>query len=96
MWICHMTYYMDDGSAHIPASVDFIENPAPEYVDNGQLGSRQSRWFSDCSATRGGINYDEGSISMSADMAMQELGGDLIPPEIQLNADGTADMIFEV
>jgi len=93
----HDSHYMDDGSAHIPAeSADFIENPAPEFVDNGPDWVQDNPDGSVTVQPPEGIeiNYDEGSISMSADMAMQEMGGDLIPPEIQLNADGTADMMI--
>ena len=71
-----------------------MENPHPEYVDHGP------DWVSDNPDGSVTVNAPEsmvvdpeaGTVTMSAEVAMQELGGDLIPEEITINGDGTANI----
>lgn len=91
----HDTHFYDDGSVQIPeASADFVENPYPEYVNEGPEWVNDNPDGSVTVTTPEGIsvNAEEGYVTMSAETAMSELGGDLIPEEIQLNGDGTIDM----
>ena len=91
----HDCHFFEDGSVHIPAdSCDFVESPYPEYIDHGP------DWVSDnpdgsvtVQPPEGvTVNAEEGYLSMSADLAMQELGGDLIPENIEINSDGSVTM----
>ncbi len=91
----HDTHYFDDGGANIPeCSADFIENPGMDYVEQGPEWVNDNPDGSVTITPPEGINVDPatGTVEMSADMAMQELGGDLIPEDFTLNADGTADI----
>lgn len=91
----HDCHYFDDGSVHIPeGSCDFIENPHPDYVDHGPEWVNDNPDGSVTVDVPEGIevNGEEGYIQMSGEMAMQELGGDLIPENIEINNDGTVSL----
>lgn len=91
----HDTHYCQDGSCYIPeGSADFMENPHPEYVEHGP------EWVNDnpdgsvtvqAPATMM-VDSAAGTVTMSYETAMAEFGSDLIPEDMTLNADGTADL----
>lgn len=92
----HDAHVMSDGSVNIPAdSADFIEDPNPDFVENGPDWVNDNPDGSVTIETPEGvdINAEEGTMSMSADVAMEEFGeSDQLPEELQLNADGTANL----
>jgi hypothetical protein len=91
----HDAHFYDDGSIQIPSeSADFMEEPYPEYVDQGPDWVTDNPDGSVQILPPEGIevNAESGTLTMSSDMAMEQLGGDLIPEDIQLNSDGTMDM----
>lgn len=91
----HDTHYYDDGSFQIPEnSVDFIDEPCPEYVEHGPDWVSDNPDGSVTVEAPESMNIDSelGTVSMSIDTAMTELGGDLIPEEVTLHADGTASI----
>lgn len=84
------TEYYDDGSCSVPPEhADFIENPGPEYVDQGPdwvTGNPDGSIT--VSAPEGAtVDPEAGTMTMSVDQAMNEFEID----DVKLNADGTAD-----
>ena len=84
----HDCHFFEDGSVHIPAdSCDFVESPYPEYIDHGP------DWVSDNPDGSVTVQPPEGVTvnakrviwAASADLVMQEFGGDLIPENIEIN-----------
>jgi hypothetical protein len=91
----HDAHFFEDGSVHLPEDCcDFMDEPYPEYVDHGP------DWVSDnpdgsvnvLPPEGFEVNAEEGYLSCSYDVAMEQFGGDLIPEEFNLNADGTISM----
>jgi hypothetical protein len=89
------THYFEDGSFNVPeGSADFIDQPLPEYIDQGP------DWVNDnpdgsvtVQAPEGAvIDAAGGSITFDYDLAQAEFQGDLIPEDFDLHADGTADI----
>lgn len=91
----HDCHFYEDGSVSIPPeSCDFIEQPYPEYVNEGPDWVNDNPDGSVTVMPPEGIevNAQEGYLSMDFETAQAELGGDLIPEELTLNSDGTVSM----
>jgi hypothetical protein len=86
---------MQESWVEVPEeSANFMAEPYPEYVDHGPEWVTDNPDGSVTVAAPDGAQIDPeaGTFTMSAEMAMEELHGDLIPEDFTLNEDGSASI----